>query len=157
MVLGLVALLLFVLLLIKFLVLLPQSTLDPESKGQHFLQILILSIVIVAIAVPEGLPLAITFALASATIKMFKDNIHVRVLRACETMGTITSLCCDMTGLLMQNHMTVVAGTVGVCEAFGRKAPTIAETCRDSLCPHDVLINLGGVEVNQHIFVVGTR
>ncbi|PWW80917.1 hypothetical protein C7212DRAFT_61117, partial [Tuber magnatum] len=58
----------------------------PSEKGQRFMRILIKAITVV-VAVPEGLPLAITLALAFATTRMLKDNNLVRVLRACETMG----------------------------------------------------------------------
>jgi len=53
----------------------------------------ITAITIVVVAVPEGLPMAVTLALAYATIRMLKDNNLVRVLAACETMGGATSTC----------------------------------------------------------------
>ena len=78
----------------------------------------ITAITIVVVAVPEGLPMAVTLALAYATIQMIKDQNLVRVLAACETMGGATTICSDKTGTLTQNKMTVVRGTV--CDAaFG--------------------------------------
>src|SRR5690606_16831731 len=68
---------------------------------------------IIVMAVPEGLPLAVTLALAFATKQMLRDNNLVRVLRACETMGNATTVCSDKTGTLTQNKMTVVAGSLG--------------------------------------------
>lgn len=65
------------------------------------------------VAVPEGLPLAVTLALAYATRRMLYDNNLVRVLAACETMGGATSICSDKTGTLTKNEMTVVAATIG--------------------------------------------
>lgn len=64
----------------------------------------------------EGLPLAVTLALAFATTRMVKENNLVRVLRACETMGNATVICSDKTGTLTQNKMTVVAATWSVNE-----------------------------------------
>ena len=64
---AVIAILLFVVLLIKFFVQLRGSTLSPSQKRNQFVQILIISIVILVIAVPEGLPLAVTLALAYAT------------------------------------------------------------------------------------------
>src|SRR5271154_63756 len=116
---GAAALLLFIILLIKFLASLPGSPMDAGDKAQQFLQILIVSVTIVVVAVPEGLPLAVTLALAYATTKMLKDNNLVRVLKACETMGNATTVCSDKTGTLTQNRMTVIEGTLGVSDRFG--------------------------------------
>jgi Ca2+-transporting ATPase len=73
------------------------------------------------VAVPEGLSLAVTLALAFATTRMLKDNNLVRVLRACETMGNATTVCSDKTGTLTENKMTMVAATVGKGTQFGKK------------------------------------
>ncbi|KFZ07257.1 hypothetical protein V502_09876, partial [Pseudogymnoascus sp. VKM F-4520 (FW-2644)] len=70
-------------------------------------------------AVPEGLPLAVTLALAFATRKMLKDNNLVRYLKACETMGNATTICSDKTGTLTQNTMTVVAICIGQNSSAG--------------------------------------
>jgi P-type Ca2+ transporter type 2C len=109
---------LFLVLLIKFLVNLSGDTRGSAEKAQEFLDILIVAITVIVVAVPEGLPLAVTLALAFATTRMLKENNLVRVLRACETMGNATTICSDKTGTLTQNKMTVVAGTVGVNEKF---------------------------------------
>ncbi|TLS30199.1 hypothetical protein PpBr36_03259 [Pyricularia pennisetigena] len=113
------ALLLFVVLFIKFLVGLPTNTDGPDQKGQTFLRLFITAVTVVVVAVPEGLPLAVTLALAFATTRMTKDNNLVRVLRACETMGNATTICSDKTGTLTQNKMTVVATTLGTSVSFG--------------------------------------
>src|SRR5204863_1831832 len=112
---------LFVVLFIKFCTQLRGSKLPPSEKGQNFLQIFIVSVTVVVVAVPEGLPLAVTLALAFATTRMLKDNNLVRILRACETMGNATTVCSDKTGTLTQNKMTVVAGAVGTSTRFGDK------------------------------------
>ncbi|KAI9495890.1 PMCA-type calcium-translocating P-type ATPase [Zychaea mexicana] len=76
------------------------------------ISIVIQAITIIVVAVPEGLPMAVTMALAFATTQMLKDNNLVRVLAACETMGNATAICSDKTGTLTQNKMTVVRGTL---------------------------------------------
>ncbi|EOD46746.1 putative p-type calcium atpase protein [Neofusicoccum parvum UCRNP2] len=116
---GGAALLLFVVLFIEFLVRLKSSDSTPEQKGQNFLDILIVAITVIVVAVPEGLPLAVTLALAFATTRMLKDNNLVRLLRSCETMGNATTVCSDKTGTLTQNKMTVVAGTLSTALRFG--------------------------------------
>lgn len=118
---GAAALLLFIVLLIKFLAQLPNNHMSPSDKAQRFLNILIVAVTIVVVAVPEGLPLAVTLALAFATKKMTKDNNLVRVLRSCETMGNATTVCSDKTGTLTQNVMTVVAGTLGTSSRFSSR------------------------------------
>ena len=112
------ALLLFVVLFIKFLVQLRGSTETADEKGQQFLQLLITAITVVVVAVPEGLPLAVTLALSFATKRMLKDNNLVRVLRAVETGGNATTICSDKTGTLTTNRMTVTAATVGKLHSF---------------------------------------
>ena len=68
------------------------------------------AVALVAVAVPEGLPLAVMIALAYSMKKMMKDANFVRVLAACETMGGATTICSDKTGTLTENRMTVVEG-----------------------------------------------
>lgn len=74
------------------------------------LQFFIFAVTIVVVAVPEGLPLAVTISLAYSMRKMMRDNNFVRVLAACETMGGATAICSDKTGTLTENRMTVVSG-----------------------------------------------
>lgn len=114
--------LLFFVLLFKFLAHLSENPASPAVKGQEFLDILIVAITVIVVAVPEGLPLAVTLALAFATTRMLKENNLVRVLRACETMGNATTICSDKTGTLTQNKMTVVAGTIGNNERFSQSS-----------------------------------
>jgi Ca2+-transporting ATPase len=116
---GAAGLLLFIVLFIEFLVRLPHNTGTPAEKGQQFLQIFIITVTIIVVAVPEGLPLAVTLALAFATTRMLKDNNLVRHLKACEVMGNATTICSDKTGTLTQNKMLVVAGTLGTSSRFG--------------------------------------
>ena len=68
----------------------------PASKiVEGPLNFFIFAVTIVVVAVPEGLPLAVTISLAYSLKKMMKDNNFVRVLAACETMGGATAICSD--------------------------------------------------------------
>ena len=116
-------LLLFVVLFIKFLAQL-HTIRGADHKGQAFLQIFIVAVTVIVVAVPEGLPLAVTLALAFATTRMLKDNNLVRLLRACETMGNATTVCSDKTGTLTENKMSAVAATLGTSLNFGDKSKT---------------------------------
>ncbi|CAI5536763.1 unnamed protein product [Closterium sp. Naga37s-1] len=69
-------------------------------------------ITVLVIAVPEGLPLAVTLTLAFSVTKMMEDNSLVRHLQSCETMGCATTICSDKTGTLTLNEMTVVQAWV---------------------------------------------
>ncbi|KAJ5103435.1 hypothetical protein N7532_003964 [Penicillium argentinense] len=113
------AIILFFVLLFRFVADLPNHPdTSPAVKGKEFVDILIVAVTVIVVAIPEGLPLAVTLALAFATTRMVKENNLVRVLRACETMGNATVICSDKTGTLTQNKMTVVAGTWGTSKSF---------------------------------------
>uniref|UniRef100_A0A0D9YN53 Calcium-transporting ATPase n=1 Tax=Oryza glumipatula TaxID=40148 RepID=A0A0D9YN53_9ORYZ len=77
------------------------------------IKILTIAVTIVVVAVPEGLPLAVTLTLAYSMQKMMADKALVRRLSACETMGSATTICSDKTGTLTLNQMTVVRSVVG--------------------------------------------
>lgn len=138
---GGAALLLFIVLLIKFLAGLPSNHDTPAQKGQEFLTHFITSVTVVVVAVPEGLPLAVTLALAFATTRMMRDNNLVRVLKACETMGNATTVCSDKTGTLTQNKMTVVATTLGKFKSFGGTDTPLEEPADASEKPDKAVIS----------------
>lgn len=78
------------------------------DDAKEILEFFAIAVTIVVVAVPEGLPLAVTLSLAFAMKKMMNDKALVRNLAACETMGSATTICSDKTGTLTTNHMTVV-------------------------------------------------
>ncbi|XP_038579004.1 plasma membrane calcium-transporting ATPase 3b isoform X3 [Micropterus salmoides] len=80
---------------------------------QYFVKFFIIGVTVLVVAVPEGLPLAVTISLAYSVKKMMKDNNLVRHLDACETMGNATAICSDKTGTLTTNRMTVVQSFIG--------------------------------------------
>ncbi|CAL5333405.1 unnamed protein product [Camellia sinensis] len=77
------------------------------------IKIFTVAVTIVVVAVPEGLPLAVTLTLAYSMKKMMADKALVRRLSACETMGSATTICSDKTGTLTLNKMTVVEAYIG--------------------------------------------
>ncbi|KAI6187513.1 Calcium-transporting ATPase [Aphelenchoides besseyi] len=96
------------------------------SDISYFVNFIIVGVTVLVIAVPEGLPLAITLALTYSVKKMMRDNNLVRHLDACETMGNATSICSDKTGTLTTNRMTAVQSYIN--ERFYRENnPTWAE------------------------------
>ncbi|KAG0014854.1 hypothetical protein BGZ81_000233, partial [Podila clonocystis] len=138
---SLAALLMLIVLIIRYFVGFKKNG-TPSSADivQSLVDIVIAAITVVVVAVPEGLPLAVTLALAFATTRMLKDNNLVRVLAACETMGNATTVCSDKTGTLTQNRMTIVAGTLGINTRFIADAPEGESNARAS------------IPINRHAF-----
>ena len=73
----------------------------------YVLQTIMIAVTLVVVAVPEGLPMAVTLSLAYSMRRMLKTNNLVRKMHACETMGATTVICTDKTGTLTQNQMQV--------------------------------------------------
>ncbi|MDE6524225.1 MAG: HAD-IC family P-type ATPase, partial [Paramuribaculum sp.] len=95
----------------------------------YLLQTFMIAVTLVVVSVPEGLPMAVTLALAYSMRRMLKTNNLVRKLHACETMGATTVICTDKTGTLTQNQMRV-------------SAMNISDTI-----PHDLLVE--GIAANS--------
>jgi len=101
---------------------------------QNFVQFFIIGVTVLVVAVPEGLPLAVTLALAYSVRKMMHDNNLVRHLDACETMGNATAICSDKTGTLTTNRMTVVQSYIaGIHHKSTPKFEDIPVSMRDVL------------------------
>src|SRR3954464_1737313 len=83
------------------------ATQAPFVAG-NLLNYFVYMVIIIVVAVPEGLPMSVTVSLALAVRKMPPANIIVRQLVACETIGLGTVICSDKTGTLTQNKMQVV-------------------------------------------------
>jgi Ca2+-transporting ATPase len=112
-------------------------------------KIVIQAITIVVVAVPEGLPMAVTLALAFATTQMIKDNNLVRILAACETMGNATVICTDKTGTLTQNLMTVVQGIIAGTSMDGTPNP---KDFKRKLADPVLKLLIEGISVNSSAF-----
>lgn len=115
-----VAIVCFLVLLIRWII--EQKGFPMSEFASGPLEFFIFAVTIVVVAVPEGLPLAVTISLAYSMSKMMKDNNFVRVLAACETMGGATAICSDKTGTLTENKMTVVKTVIA-----GKKYDDIPE------------------------------
>ncbi|XP_060087382.1 plasma membrane calcium-transporting ATPase 4 isoform X2 [Heteronotia binoei] len=109
---------------------------------QYFVKFFIIGVTVLVVAVPEGLPLAVTISLAYSVKKMMKDNNLVRHLDACETMGNATAICSDKTGTLTMNRMTVVQAYVG--DTHYRQIPD-----PEAILPKILDLIVNGVAVNS--------
>lgn len=133
-----VAVLVVLILIVKFCVIefgINGKSWEADKTAEYietFVFYFIIGVTVLVVAVPEGLPLAVTLALAYSVRKMMDDNNLVRHLDACETMGNATAICSDKTGTLTTNRMTVVQSYIGGAHYkstpnFNALAPTIQE------------------------------
>ncbi|KAK7398878.1 hypothetical protein VNO78_10052 [Psophocarpus tetragonolobus] len=124
------------------------STIDdfgnPEFLGRNtkfddvmnsVLGIVAAAVTIVVVAIPEGLPLAVTLTLAYSMKKMMRDNAMVRRISACETMGSATTICTDKTGTLTLNEMKVTEIWVGKSKLpeHGCLAPNLVQLLKEGI------------------------
>ncbi|KAL4093588.1 hypothetical protein PRIC1_011020 [Phytophthora ramorum] len=134
-----VALLVFIIMSIRFSVENFTGDDPKEWKAKYvssYLQFFIVAITVLVVAIPEGLPLAVTISLAYSVKKMLMDNNLVRHLDACETMGSATTICSDKTGTLTTNRMTVMQIWIGGQEFSSASQATdeMSESTRDVFC-----------------------
>uniref|UniRef100_A0A671FUX3 Calcium-transporting ATPase n=1 Tax=Rhinolophus ferrumequinum TaxID=59479 RepID=A0A671FUX3_RHIFE len=108
---------------------------------QYFVKFFIIGVTVLVVAVPEGLPLAVTISLAYSVKKMMKDNNLVRHLDACETMGNATAICSDKTGTLTTNRMTVVQAYIGDVHYKEIPEPSSINAKTMELLVHAIAIN----------------
>ena len=108
------------------------------------LQSFLLAVTIVVVAVPEGLPLAVTISLAYSVKSMLKDNNLVRKMKACETMGNATTICSDKTGTLTTNKMSVVRAVAFGTGAVGGPADFAADGDEGRGLASYILVAAGG-------------
>lgn len=83
------------------------GAIDWLAASTYILNTVMIAVTIIVVAVPEGLPMAVTLSLARSMKRMLKTNTLVRKLHACETMGATTVICTDKTGTLTKNKMQV--------------------------------------------------
>lgn len=126
------------------------------DEALEMLEFFAVAVTIVVVAVPEGLPLAVTLSLAFAMKKMMNDKALVRHLAACETMGSSTCICSDKTGTLTTNHMTVVKSCISMNVKDVTKSTDAASLCSElpnstvKLLLQSIFNNTGGeVVVNK--------
>lgn len=110
------------------------------SFSEGPLRFIVFSITILVIGMPEGLPAAVMIVLTYSIKKMMKDNLFVRHLAACETLGSTTILLSDKTGTLTENKMTVMKGVFGTT-MYDHVPPSVSD---------DILLNCA---VNSTAFI----
>jgi Ca2+-transporting ATPase len=114
---------------IVFIVLFIRNATSGSGKWyDHLINAFIIAVTIIVVAVPEGLPLAVTLSLAYSMKKMMIDKALVRHLSACEAMGGATAICSDKTGTLTTNKMTVVRAWIAGAVSPPEREPSEADT-----------------------------
>jgi Ca2+ transporting ATPase len=86
---------------------------EGKKDGKIIVDFFIVGVTVLVVAVPEGLPLAVTLSLSFSVSRMQDDNNLVKAVQSCETMGSVTKICTDKTGTLTTNRMTVRRAYVG--------------------------------------------
>ena len=120
---------------------------DYFRMAEVVLRYFMMAVTLIVMAVPEGLPMAITLALALNMRRMLKSNNLVRKLHACETMGAVTVICTDKTGTLTENRMTVAATEqIAGTDALMYAAFAVNSTAHiEETTPGDALSGIKGI------------
>lgn len=149
---GLVAgVLILVILIIRFIIdgSKEKWNLDGIEYAEKVLHYLLIAITILVVAIPEGLPLAVTLSLAFSVGKMMEDNNLVRKLHACETMGGANIICSDKTGTLTRNEMYLT-------HFWNSKEIIIFEATTNTAAPLDTYIHKDSVDVFVNTIVLNS-
>lgn len=104
----------------------------------YVLQTLMIAVTLIVVAVPEGLPMAVTLSLAYSMRRMLRTNNLVRKMHACETMGATTVICTDKTGTLTQNQMRV---DEVLCKALDNKDEAVDAEMSKKLFIEGIAVN----------------
>ena len=124
---------------------------DPSTTvGNKILKIILLCIAIIVVAIPEGLPLAVTLSLAFAIAKMQDENNLVRFMTSCETMGTANYICSDKTGTLTTGKMTVKGMRGSKAEKIDVETKVTSDRFNSKLY-HELIINSIALNVDVKI------
>ena len=102
----------------------------------YTLDTLMIAVTLIVVAVPEGLPMAVTLSLAYSMQRMLRTNNLVRKMHACETMGATTVICTDKTGTLTQNQMQVYE-----TDFFGLRNQTLTDDEESRLIEEGIAVN----------------
>ena len=121
-----------------------------------------IAVTLIVVAVPEGLPMAVTLSLAYSMRRMMKTNNLVRKMHACETMGATTVICTDKTGTLTQNQMRIYQTQFyalanqtlddGSCFLFVERGDSCQFYCLNRLYGLQVILRFWAILLKVHYY-----
>ncbi|EZG51713.1 ATPase [Gregarina niphandrodes] len=143
------ALVTLIVLLVEYGVQLHEHSESARKICATLVRHLVTAITIVVVAVPEGLPLAVTISLAFSVGRMLKDQNYVRRLAACETMGGASEVCSDKTGTLTKNQMEVESYWNGSFLMEGSENIAWPSEPYRTILIHNIVVNSSGFLVHE--------